>query len=77
MKFTHPHIPKESDTKGTAYRIRPQTPKLNLLNKQKKPQAVGRLEPLQRKPINLEPIKKKPQEFVIDNLGDERDDLTD
>lgn len=40
-------------------------------------QKVGRLEPLQRKPLNLEPIKKKPQEFVMDNLGDEREDLTD
>ena len=26
--------PKESDEKGTAFRIRPQTPRINLLNKQ-------------------------------------------
>ena len=26
--------------------------------------------------MNLEPIKKKDQEFVIDNLGDDRDDLS-
>ena len=33
--FKHLNPPKESDTKGTAFRIRPQTPKLNLLNYQK------------------------------------------
>lgn len=30
-------VPKQSDDKGTAFRIRPQTPKLNLLVKQKRP----------------------------------------
>eukprot|EP00347_Sterkiella_histriomuscorum_P023670 403333794 len=44
------NLPKESDSKGTAFRIRPQTPRLNLL-KNRPPPKVGRN---QRKPEPLE-----------------------
>ena len=56
-------IPKESDSKGTAFRIRPQTPKLNLLsikNKEEKKQPL-------RKPHLLEAlpaITHKPKQLL-------------
>lgn len=47
-------MPKEIDSKGTAFRIRPQTPRLNLLKN--RPNKVGRdqrkPEPLERKVTN-------------------------
>ena len=41
-------MPKDTDNKGTAFRIRPQTPRLNLLKN--RPNKVGRD---QRKPEPL------------------------
>jgi plasmid replication initiation protein len=53
-------MPKESDSKGTAFRIRPQTPKLNLLNYDKQNMLKTK-----KRPHHLEalPSIPKPRNF--------------
>lgn len=58
-------MPKESDAKGTAFRIRPQTPKLNLLIQNKPDTIKGKR--TAKRPHHLEalPIVPKKLPFPI------------
>ena len=51
----HQNPPKQSDAKGTAFRIRPQTPKLNLLGQKKKADKLQEPQ-LKRRPHHLEAL---------------------